>query len=224
MYLSKVSLLNSVQAKSTLLDLGKNGAYAAHQLLWRLFTDDVQRNFLFKQEQSNSGSPVFYVLSKQSPQLLPELFDIEIKLFTPQIQVGDRFAYKLTVNPTVCIKNNAGKSKRHDVLMNAKRQAKKDNITDSKVIRKLMTQAAQEWFVNEHRTEGWGTQFDTLPDIESYSQHSVVKKKNNNIQFSSVDVQGTLTVQDSEKFITQLFKGFGRSKAMGCGLMMIRRI
>ena len=54
MYLSKVSLLNSLQAKSALVDLGKNGAYATHQLLWRLFTEDTQRDFLFKQEQSTS--------------------------------------------------------------------------------------------------------------------------------------------------------------------------
>ena len=67
MYLSKVSLLNSLQAKFALVDLGKNGAYAAHQLLWRLFTEDTQRDFLFKQEQSNSGLPVFYVLSKKTP-------------------------------------------------------------------------------------------------------------------------------------------------------------
>ncbi len=224
MYLSKVSLLNSVQAKSTLLGLGKNGAYSAHQLLWRLFTDDSQRNFLFKQEQSNRGLPVFYILSKKSPQLLPDLFDIQVKPFSPQVQVGDRFAYKLTANPTVCIKNDTGKSKRHDVLMNAKRQAQKDGIKDAAIIQGLMTQAAQKWFVDDRRSDDWGVQFDTLPDIESYSQHKVAKHKNNNIRFSSVDVQGTLTVRNPEKFVAQLFKGFGRSKAMGCGLMMIRRV
>lgn len=224
MYLSKVSLLNSLQAKSALVDLGKNGAYAAHQLLWRLFTEDVQRDFLFKQEQSNRGLPVFYVLSKKTPLLLPELFDIQSKVFSPQIQTGERFAYKLTANPTICKKDDSGKSKRSDVLMNAKYQAKKEGINDQNIVKELMNQAAQQWFVEEHRSTGWGVQFDTLPDIESYSQHRVAKHKNHNIRFSSVDVQGTLTVQDPEKFISQLFKGFGRSKAMGCGLMMIRRI
>lgn len=42
--------------------------------------------------------------------------------------------------------------------------------------------------------------------------------------FSSVDFTGQLRVTDTEKFEHALFHGIGRSKAFGCGLLMIRRV
>lgn len=41
--------------------------------------------------------------------------------------------------------------------------------------------------------------------------------------FSSVDFTGELQITDIEKFQRILFNGLGRSKAFGCGLLMIKR-
>ncbi len=41
--------------------------------------------------------------------------------------------------------------------------------------------------------------------------------------FSSIDLTGELKITDVEKFKTALFNGIGRSKAFGCGLLLIRR-
>jgi CRISPR system Cascade subunit CasE len=39
-----------------------------------------------------------------------------------------------------------------------------------------------------------------------------------------LDYKGVLCVTDTELFKTTLFNGIGRSKAFGCGLMMVRRV
>jgi len=41
---------------------------------------------------------------------------------------------------------------------------------------------------------------------------------------STVDFQGILTVTDPELFRKALYEGLGKSKAFGCGLMLVRRV
>jgi len=224
MYLSKISLQQSSQTARELAKLSTKGSYASHQLLWKLFTDEEQRNFLFREEMDQGGLPLFFVLSKTKPAINQALFNVQSKAFHPQLAAGQRLAYKLRVNPTICIKDGSGKSKRHDVLMHAKYQARKKGSQSAQEVQSVMDQAALGWVSDEQRLQRWGIQLDALPEIERYTQHRSQKKSANQLQFSSVDYQGVLTVQDGDQFINQLSQGFGRSKAFGCGLMLIRRI
>jgi len=59
-----------------------------------------------------------------------------------------------------------------------------------------------------------GYQWHALPEKE---------KKGKRAGFSSVDFIGKLKITDIEKFKKALFDGIGRSKAFGCGLLMIKR-
>ena len=43
------------------------------------------------------------------------------------------------------------------------------------------------------------------------------------VRFPRLDFEGTLTVDDPALFLDALGQGFGRAKAFGCGLMLIRR-
>jgi len=224
MFLSKISLQQSSQTARELAQFSSNGSYASHQLLWKLFTDEEQRNFLFREEMDQGGLPLFFVLSKAQPETNQTLFSVQSKTFHPQLAAGQRLAYKLRVNPTICIKGDSGKGKRHDVLMHAKYQARKNGSQNAQEMQSIMDQAAQTWISDEHRLQKWGMQLDALPEIERYTQHRSLKKSANQLQFSSVDYQGVLTVKDGDKFLNQLSQGFGRSKAFGCGLMLIRRI
>ncbi|MDD2773418.1 MAG: type I-E CRISPR-associated protein Cas6/Cse3/CasE [Elusimicrobiales bacterium] len=49
------------------------------------------------------------------------------------------------------------------------------------------------------------------------------KQKDKKSGFSSVDFTGELQITDTVKFEQALFQGIGRSKAFGCGLLMVRR-
>lgn len=223
MYLSKIVLQPSAQTAIELAKLNKNGAYSAHQLLWRFFTEEDKREFLFRQEIGANGMPSFYVLSTQPPSNNDALFQVQTKAFQPSFMAGKRLAFKLRANPTVCISDKSGKSKRHDVLMHAKHQIKDKTLTHEEV-NLVMEQAAQEWLTNEQRQSQWGISLDVVPEIQAYTQHRNKKANGQNIQFSSVDFEGLLTINDPERFLSQYLQGFGRSKALGCGLMLIRPV
>lgn len=223
MYLSKINLCNSPQGREQLVRLGRNGAYAAHQLLWKLFPETEKRDFLFREEQELNGFPEFFVLSQRLPISMPQLFNVQTKPFAPRLGVGDRLAYKLRVNPTICLKSPSGKSQRHDVLMHAKSQAKEEGLDDPVTIQERMTQSAQDWLADTHRLSRWGIQLDMHPDVECYMQHQVTQGKGRKIRFSSVDLQGVLTITEPEHFTAALCSGLGRAKAFGCGLMLVRR-
>lgn len=232
MYLSKVSLQSSQQVHQLLLGFGDKGVYSDHQILWQLFADQCQegeeRPFLFREEQAANGKSNFYVLSTIAPKIDSSVFNAQSKAFTPQLHQGQRLSFKLKANPTVCVTDKTGKSKRCDVMMHAKYTAKEQGIKDKGVIQDLMKQAAQEWLANPKRLSDWGFTLDFLPEVQAYHQHTTHKgkkqSKKEKIRFSSVDYQGVLTVQEPDKFVAQLAKGFGRSKALGCGLMLIRSL
>ncbi|MDO6581489.1 type I-E CRISPR-associated protein Cas6/Cse3/CasE [Photobacterium sp. 2_MG-2023] len=224
MYLSKVTLVSSGQAAALFARFGGNGAYSGHQMLWQLFTHASDRPFLFREEIGSGGRPEFYVLSQIAPTQDLPVFLVQTKVFSPQIQTGQRLAFKLRVNPTICVTDEQGKSRRHDVMMHAKYQIKQPGKTEREAEKALMIEAAQQWICDEKRLATWGIQLDVLPEIERYTQHKSQKKSGRPVQFSSVDFQGILTVTDPERFLAQYSQGFGRAKAMGCGLMLIRSI
>ncbi len=221
MYLSKVTMKSSPQTAQELAKLQRNGVYASHQLIWQLFTNDAERSFLYREEIGATGMPEFYVLSKTEPQANLPIFSSVTKVFEPKLDKGQRLSFKLRVNPTVCVKGEGGKQRRHDVMMQAKYSVKNE-LLDAQKLKMHMEQAAIGWLSNEKRLDEWGITLDCQPAIDGYTQHKV-KKKRHQIQFSSVDYQGMLTVKDPLKFINQYAKGFGRAKGMGCGLMMIKR-
>lgn len=224
MFLSRVTLLNTIQSAAQLTKLASNGVYASHQLLWQLFPDDNKRSFIYREEQGSNGRPEFFVLSQNKPTALDTLFSVQSKTFTPKLNTGDRLAFKLRVNPTVCISDELGKNRRHDVLMHVKKHANKDLKSDSVALNMAMEQAALQWLSDSKRLAQWGISFDALPNIESYTQHDSKKRTGHNIRFSSVDFQGILTISDPTVFLNQYESGFGRAKSMGCGLMMIRKV
>ena len=57
----------------------------------------------------------------------------------------------------------------------------------------------------------------------AYQWHAL-PEKGRHAGFSSIDFTGELQIVDVDRFRQALFKGIGRSKAFGCGLLMIRRV
>lgn len=239
MYLSKITLTPShafysqgvagaelSRYTNAMLTLNDNTEYGAHQVLWQLFSQEKERPYIFRQEPGLHGTPIFFVLSSCPPQMDNDIFQVQTKLFEPKLEVGQRLAFKLRVNPTICITDEQGKSKRHDVLMHAKQKIKAQALS-AQDVKRHMDNAAHAWITDETRLASWGISLESLPDIEAYTQHQskkASKGKFHKVSFSSVDFQGILTVVSPEKFLLQYEKGFGRAKALGCGLMLIRGV
>ncbi|CDH05513.1 CRISPR-associated protein Cas2 (modular protein) [Xenorhabdus bovienii str. oregonense] len=107
---------------------------------------------------SINGTPEFFVLSHTAPTPNSAMFQIQSKTFAPQLRSGQKLAFKLRLNPTICITDkDSGKQRRHDVLMNAKRQAQLADVSTDE-IQPLMMQAVQAWIQDEKRLTNWGTE------------------------------------------------------------------
>ncbi|MDX1755920.1 MAG: type I-E CRISPR-associated protein Cas6/Cse3/CasE [Marinobacter sp.] len=229
MYMSRVRVASEGLDRRRLLALLSGDAYANHQLLWRLFKDAPHRSFLFRQEieadqlrlgNQPRGLPLFYVLSEERPVAVPGLLEAESKPFSPVLVAGDQLTFRLRANPTVSRKTETGRSVRHDVLMDARIQCRQQGVDIPEAIQERMEEAAIRWL--DRRSEKAGFTLESAPQVTAYRQH-VNRRKGADIRFSSIDYEGVLTVMDPDLFNKTLCQGLGKSKAFGCGLMMVRR-
>lgn len=232
MYLSRVRVATEGLNPKSLQQLMQGNAYGNHQLLWKLFPNEDGRPFLFRQEQEHDvpslgeqprGMPLFYVLSQIEPQEVPGLLSCESKPFAPRLQAGQQLGFRLRANPVVARREEGRKNSRHhDVLMDAKKQARSEGIDDRTAIQERMDDAARAWLQDEDRANRNGYRLVAPPQVSGYRQHTN-RRKGKQIRFSAVDFEGILEVTDPERFHQSLAHGIGRSRAFGCGMWMIRR-
>ena len=206
-------------------------AQADHRLVWSLFAGDqtARRDFLYRRE--NQGASYnrarFLILSKRPPLTDSALFDVETKSFAPALAIGDRLGFSLYANPAV---NRAqwvdGRkaTRRHDVVMEAL-----SNIPPSDRAERrpgAILTAGLTWLEQQAEKAGFAISDarETL-EIEGYDQIEISREgRKRAIRFSVLTFEGFLVIENPEIFMRQLPEGFGRARAFGCGLMLIRRI
>lgn len=226
-WLSRVTSMPDINYRQ-FVNLGALDPYGQHQGLWKLFevaqkerTGRVE--FLFRTEKKD-GLPVFYVLSKRQPCDRTGLWDIESKPYQPDIQIGDRLAFKLRVNPVVTREGEAGsRSKRHDVVMDAKHQMNWKNLPDGRrpTLAYVAQKAGETWL--RARAERLGCKFDDAT-LRADGYRTWRKHSAKSIELSMLDLEGCLTIADPARFADALLKGVGPAKGFGCGLLLVRRV
>ena len=78
--------------------------------------------------------------------------------------------------------------------------------------------------IESHRIPDDGSEHDlTVSDYSVVALPGHVGKRAGQPQFGVLDLVGTLDITDPAAFVIRLGQGFGRAKAFGCGLMLIRR-
>lgn len=232
MFLAKVQVAPEGLDPNALRKLMQGNAYGNHQLLWQLFPGQSERPFLFRQELEREsrvegqprGLPLFYVLSTVQPEPVPSLLACETKPFAPHLHTGQHLAFKLRANPVVARKEEGRqRSRRHDVLMDAKQASREEGEADPAAIQARMDEAARQWLGDGERAERHGYRLIAEPHVSGYRQHTY-RRKGGEIRFSSVDFEGSLEVTDPERFQRTLAEGIGRSKAFGCGMWLVRKL
>ncbi|MCA0270879.1 MAG: type I-E CRISPR-associated protein Cas6/Cse3/CasE [Proteobacteria bacterium] len=197
------------------------GLDAHHRLIWSAFaTDpDASRDFLWRAE----GKGRFLVLSARPPVASPFFDPPAVQDFAPDLRAGDRLAFALRVNATRTEKTgglSAGgrEKKRHvDLVM--------DGLPPPGPGR-----AGARMAVAQKVAEGWlagqGARAGFRPDkvvAGDYSVAQIPRERGKPLRFGILDLEGLLTVTEPAAFLAALAHGFGRAKAFGCGLMLIRR-
>lgn len=230
MYLSRVWLRRDAPAAALapiLLppDDGER-AGTVHRLLWTLFADapDRRRDFLWREAGGTDlvpGHSEFLVLSAREPRDAHGLFRLETKEFAPVLSPGDRLAFSLRANAVVTRPDpgRGGKPSRHDVVMDRLRAVPEDKRAEQRF--GLLQEAGRDWLARQGERAGFAVLEGSR--VDGYEPVRVPRRGKQPIRFSVLDLDGTLEVRDPAAFVTTLAAGFGKAKAFGCGLMLIRR-
>ncbi|PWC10961.1 type I-E CRISPR-associated protein Cas6/Cse3/CasE [Brenneria corticis] len=190
------------------------GGYASHQWLWQLFPQQQRRQFLYREEAHETES-VFYLLSEQPPQADHNLFRIETKPYQPQWHNGISLVFSLRANPVV-----TREGKRNDVLMDARQQGKSAGLHGVELWQHQQ-QRAREWLHRQGEKAGFTVGAPCR--VDGYRRHRLHKPgQSAAIAFSSVDYDGVLHITDAERFSEAVRRGLGKSKALGCGLLLLK--
>lgn len=192
---------------------------ASHRLLWSLYTDapDRPRDFLWRQTRGGE----FLMLGSRAPVDTHGLFDLDHKPFAPELVSGDRLGFSLRANATVSRPTVRGqRGARHDVVMNALYALPRDARAAA---RYEATQAAgRDWLARQGEAHGFALCGNIV--VDGYDRIAMPRQTGASAVFGVLDISGVLEVTDPELFLTKLSQGFGKAKAFGCGLMLIRRV
>jgi CRISPR system Cascade subunit CasE len=231
LYLSRAQLKRdpAVEALTRVLIPDDSGAraYGAHRLVWSLFANnpDAKRDFLFRSEapdRRRGAGAQFFVLSRRLPNPENPLFDVESKPFEPDLRPGDRLGFSLRANATRMRKTADGKTIRVDVVMDSLPKPGERGAARPKVI----SEAGRAWLERQGEKAGFrlATDDDDKPSVfvDGYEQWRFPGLGRDG-KIATLDFRGVLEVTDPNLFLGKLAEGFGRAKAFGCGLMLIRR-
>lgn len=230
MYLSRLTLSRkpSVAALAELLNPADEGrrADAHHRLIWSAFAGDpaATRDFLWRDE----GDGRFLVLSPLPPREVDLFETIEAQEFAPDLRVGDRLVFLLRANATRTIatgqKGPSGReTKDHrDVVMLALHGLPKGARAEARMT--LADEAARRWLAGQGARAGFRLLTpEGMPIVEDYSVRDLPRRRGSAPRFGVLDMTGTIEVTEPAAFLSRIVTGFGRAKAFGCGLMLIRR-
>lgn len=224
-YLSRLTLKRtpSTQALAALLnpDDESRRLDAHHRLIWTAFAGDAKarRDFLWRDE----GNGRFLVLSARRPANAELFEEPDTKAFEPALRTGDQLSFLLRANATLTAKSDRigadGKRAREhrDIVM-----AKLYPLTATDRASERMAvaqQAAQEWLAGVGDRHGFAVEEALARGYRVLEPRARGRAP----RFGILDLEGLIRVNDPEAFLTRLLLGFGRAKAFGCGLMLIRR-
>lgn len=202
---------------------------AHHRLIWTLFPDqDAKRDFLWRAD----GRGRFYVLSHRRPMQSGLFLPLSCTEFSPVIAPGDRLSFVLRANVTKDRRIGKGdngryRDRRVDLVMAELHAIPGQTLLGSKqpserpaMRMKIADRVAKRWLA----AVGTRTGFDLdRVQVEDYSVRKLSRKDGSHVTLGLLDTTGILTVTRPDRFLDSLFKGFGRARAFGCGLMLIRR-
>jgi CRISPR system Cascade subunit CasE len=221
MLISRITLSPHAQARD-LVSIAAADVYADHRLIWSFFgRDEPRRTFLYRRMEGKSRLS-FLVVSEREPVAPSRAWIVETKDYDPGLEVGRTLRFVLRANPVIRRRTDGGKQRRDDVVMDAKRRFRVANPNRPVSLPELVQEAGVGWLLA--RASRLGFQCDAAAvQCDGYRQHRIVRR-GVTVSFSSVDLEGILTVTDSELFCKTLFAGIGPSKAFGCGLLLVRKL
>ena len=186
-------------------------ADAHHRLMWSVFSDGTarERDFLWRYD----GRGRFLALSARTPAPNDLFRPHETKIFEPRLSLGDHLQFKLRANAT---KDRAAASRgpKHQ------RRNRRVDIVMDRLHQDAPAGGARGAALVVGSDRGFRPHFTA---VENYSTINLGRRRRQGATLGILDLAGSLEVTAPEIFVPALARGFGRAKAWGCGLMLIRR-
>lgn len=201
MFLSKLDLNPRCQRVRREL----SNIYEVHRTIMRAFPDEVEGpgRVLFRIEGCREECVTVLVQSSKEPDWSKPVVPIDFfihhpqtKVFDPVLIKGEQLIFRLTANPTV------------------KRDGKRWGLVNEEELRGWMERKAAE--------SGF-----SLLSLRVIPHRPVEGEKNDAgsaLKFASVTYEGTLRIEDSERFHDALESGIGSGKGFGFGLLSIAQL
>lgn len=216
MYLSRAILRPDSVSREEVSRLLR-GEYGIHAMIWELFADSPNRfrDFLYRFE-TDGGLPRIYTVSERAPAADTDIWNIDTKIYNPDLTEGQSLRFSLRANPVITRHDENKKHQRHDVVMDYKRQKKKQ-VAQSEAIQ----EAGSAWISS--RGERLGFSVESVI-AGGYRRRTFQKTNGSKMTIATLDFDGVLTVTDPDRFIQSLYSGIGPAKGFGCGLMLVKPI
>jgi CRISPR system Cascade subunit CasE len=198
---------------------GRHRSEASRRLVWTLFADreDRRRDFLWREDDARR----FYVLSTRPPEDRHQIFNVETKPFEPTLTPGDRLVFSLRANATIGRpRGDARTGKRDDVVMAVLKAIPKDERAEAR--NESIRHEGLAWL----RRQGVAAGFDFDEGgvaVDGYEPLTIRGNGVSALRLSVIEFDGMLTVHQPDIFLAKVARGFGRGKAFGLGLMLLRR-
>ena len=224
-FLSRISLRDEPSVATLgpiLFDVsGHHRSEISRRLVWTLFADSPARRRDFLWREGHPGR--LYVLSSQVPEDRHRLFTVETKEFEPLLSQGDRLAFSLRANATIARSrgNTERAGKRDDVVMAALKSIPKDERASAR--KDLIQREGLAWLRRQGMAAGFEFN-DKEVSVDGYEPTTIRGTGKRALRLGIIEFDGVLTIRDPDLFVSKIASGFGRGKAFGLGLMLVRRM
>ena len=222
MFLSRAVLRAdaSVRALAPLLlpDEPSARSLAAHRLVWSLMADgpDRRRDFLWREEKPGS----FLILAPRPASGEAGLFEVSHKPWEPELRAGDQLGFLLRANPTIARSTAPGqRGKRSDVVMDAIYAMPAAERAAARAT--AIVTAGADWLARQGERHGFRLDRTGLA-VDGYDTIQV-PRAGGAATLGRLEFAGLLSLTSPEAFLRAVTQGFGRARAFGCGLMLLRR-
>jgi CRISPR system Cascade subunit CasE len=223
MYLSKIVVNKSQVSIADTRKIAEMTVYNAHKLACS-FAGGPEKRYIYRLDKDRGGWPMFFLLSDDRPQFDESLWSCEPKEYNPQVIEGEKLKFILRANP---VKVHKKYGKRLDAYQYALQHYKSGTLPPAVVEnnsydkREAAEASCLKWLNDKASQSG----FCILEGrVQSYAREKF-QRKGEIVTIGTVDFHGELEVLEPAKFLSDcLFKGVGRAKGFGCGLMLVRRV
>jgi CRISPR system Cascade subunit CasE len=224
LFLSRVTL-RETPSVATLAPIlfdaaGRHRSEASRRLVWTLFADskDRKRDFLWREDDGRR----FYVLSRRPPEDRHHLFTVETKAFEPALSSGDRLVFSLRANATIARPRGDAEraGKRDDVVMAVLKQIPGHERAERR--KEIIQQEGLAWLRRQRANAGFDFEEGSVA-VDGYEPLTIRGGTKDALRLGVLEFDGVLTVNEPNVFLANLASGFGRGKAFGLGLMLVRR-